>query len=167
MRSIISVPLFLLLLQGCVHSPSEKQPKVVTVPVNKITVSTQSAKQPETDCRQLPSNVVEEQSQPLSATASDQECLMDEAMRIKRQFVQQIFNGWRVPPGTSGLKAEVRVILNDNGHIWSIVIINNSQNNAFDASVQEAIRRVAPFKLPADAELRKRARNLTISFKSK
>jgi colicin import membrane protein len=165
MRPIILIPLFLLLLQSCVHSPPEKQPKVVAAPAAKATLSVQPAKQSDTDCRQ-PLAKTEDQDKPLSAIASGEEHLTEEAIRVKRQYIQQIHNCWRVPPGTSGLKAEARVKLSNNGDVSS-VIITSGGHSGFDASIEEAVRRAAPFKLPADEALRKRARNLTISFKSK
>ena len=165
MRFIIFISFMMLLLQGCISTLPVKQPKVVTVPADKVVAFAQPAKGPETDCRQS-RGMIEEQVKPLSAAVSDEERLINESIRIKRQYIQQVFNCWHVPPGTSGLKAEARVILNNNGDVLS-VITTNSGHSGFDDSVRAAVQCAAPFKLPEDAVLRKRARNLSISFTSR
>lgn len=166
MRPIILIPFFLLLLQSCVHSPPEKQPKVVAAPAAKATLSVQPTKQSDTDCRQ-PRAKTENQDKPLSAIASGEEHLTEEAMRVKRQYIQQIHNCWRIPPGTSGLKITAIVTLTDAGQVNSIVFHQSEGNDALEKSIKEAMLRAAPFELPEDEAVRKMARRMVISFKSR
>lgn len=88
-------------------------------------------------------------------------------MRVKRQYIQQIHNCWRIPPGTSGLKITAIVTLTDAGQVNSIVFHQSEGNDALEKSIKEAMLRAAPFELPEDEAVRKMARRMVISFKSR
>jgi TonB family protein len=57
-------------------------------------------------------------------------------------------------------RLELKVVLQDNGYVESMRLVQSSGAAAFDAAVMVAIARAQPYKLPADAAARKGLRNL-------
>jgi TonB family protein len=67
-----------------------------------------------------------------------------------------------------GVKPErrlaMKLVLQDNGYVQGMGIVQSSGAAAFDAAVMTAIARAQPFKLPADAAARKELQNLNMNF---
>jgi len=61
-------------------------------------------------------------------------------------------------------RAEVKVLLQDNGYLRGITLIQSSGAPAFDAALMTAITDANPFSLPQDAGARKDLLNLDLKF---
>lgn len=88
-----------------------------------------------------------------------------EAEKYKKLYQQIIYKAWDVPKGSSGMSVKVRVLLNENGEPIKIIYFNEVNEN-FKLSIEKAIKKVSPFQLPKNDEVKLRARNLAISFKA-
>lgn len=88
-----------------------------------------------------------------------------EAERYKKEYQLKIFKAWDVPPNSAGTSARVRVLLTDKGEINQIIFLNEVSKE-FKLSIERAIKKSIPFTLPENTDIRKIARNLSISFKA-
>lgn len=88
-----------------------------------------------------------------------------EAERYKKQYQLKIFKAWDVPPNSAGTSARVRVLLTDKGEVNQIIFLNEVSKE-FKLSIERAIKKSIPFTLPENTDVRKIARNLSISFKA-
>ncbi len=70
-----------------------------------------------------------------------------------------------VPTNSAGTNARVRVLLTDKGEIDQIIFLNEVPKE-FKLSIERAIKKSIPFTLPENTDVRKIARNLSISFKA-
>lgn len=61
-------------------------------------------------------------------------------------------------------RAEVKVLLQDNGYLQGITLIQSSGAPDFDAALMTAITDANPFSLPQDAAARKDLLNLNLKF---
>lgn len=88
-----------------------------------------------------------------------------EAERYKKEYQLKIFKAWDVPPNSAGTIARVRVLLTDKGEVNQIIFLNEVSKE-FKLSIERAIKKSIPFTLPENTDVRKIARNLSISFKA-
>lgn len=88
-----------------------------------------------------------------------------EAERYKKEYQLKIFKAWDVPPNSAGTSARVRVLLTDKGEVNQIIFLNEVSKE-FKLSIERAIKKSIPFTLPENTDIRKIARNLSISFKA-
>lgn len=88
-----------------------------------------------------------------------------EAERYKKKYQLKIFKAWDVPPNSAGTSARVRVLLTDKGEVNQIIFLNKVSKE-FKLSIVRAIKKSIPFTLPENTDVRKIARNLSISFKA-
>ncbi|MDS7931123.1 TonB family protein [Acinetobacter sp. V102_4] len=88
-----------------------------------------------------------------------------EAERYKKEYQLKIFKAWDVPPNSAGTSARVRILLTDKGEINQIIFLNEVSKE-FKLSIERAIKKSIPFTLPENTDIRKIARNLSISFKA-
>lgn len=88
-----------------------------------------------------------------------------EAERYKKEYQLKIFKAWDVPPNSAGTSARVRVLLTDKGEVNQIIFLNEVSKE-FKLSIERAIKKSIPFTLPENTDVRKIARNLSISFKA-
>lgn len=88
-----------------------------------------------------------------------------EAERYKKDYQLKIFKAWNVPPNSAGTNARVRVLLTDKGEIDQIIFLNEVPKE-FKLSIERAIKKSIPFVLPENTDIRKIARNLSISFRA-
>ncbi len=79
------------------------------------------------------------------------------------QIQSHIKSAWRVPAGSSGLKATARFTLASNGSVLSIVIIRSSGNDDFDASIK-TLRNLSGVPVPSDSDTFGHVRIPTITF---
>ena len=87
----------------------------------------------------------------------------------KQQSLQKlraaIANGITTPCGIKPTRrAEVKVLLQDNGYLRGITLTQSSGAPEFDASLMSAITDAQPFSLPRDAGARKELLNLNMKF---
>lgn len=61
-------------------------------------------------------------------------------------------------------RVEYKVLLQDNGYVQSIAVLQSSGSAAFDAALMSAIADAQPFGLPTDTAARKELRNLNLKF---
>jgi TonB family protein len=61
-------------------------------------------------------------------------------------------------------RAEVKLLLQDNGYLQGIMLIQSSGAPAFDAALMTAITDAQPFALPQDGNTRKDLLNLNLNF---
>lgn len=61
-------------------------------------------------------------------------------------------------------RVEYKLLLQDNGYVQSIAVLQSSGSAAFDAALMSAISDAQPFRLPTDAAARKELRNLNLKF---
>lgn len=88
-----------------------------------------------------------------------------EAERYKKEYQLKIFKAWNVPTNSAGTNTRVRVLLTDKGEIDQIIFLNEVPKE-FKLSIERAIKKSIPFTLPENTDVRKIARNLSISFKA-
>ena len=76
-----------------------------------------------------------------------------------------IVNHIRTPCGVKPKqRVEVKVLLQENGYLQSLALVQSSGAPEFDAALFSAITDVQPFSLPKDAEARKDLLNLNLKF---
>ena len=76
-----------------------------------------------------------------------------------------IANSLRTPCGVKPTKRiEVKLLLQANGYVQSLALVQSSGAPEFDAAVMSAIADVQPFSLPKDAVARKELMNLNLMF---
>ena len=61
-------------------------------------------------------------------------------------------------------RLELKVVLQDNGYVEGMRLMQSSGAAEFDAAVMVAITRAQPYKLPADPAARKELKNLDLKF---
>lgn len=61
-------------------------------------------------------------------------------------------------------RIELKVLLQDNGYVQGMGLVQSSGAAAFDAAVMVAIAKAQPYKLPADPAARKDLQNLNLKF---
>lgn len=88
-----------------------------------------------------------------------------EAEKVKVQYQKIIISAWNVPKSSAGTKVLVKVKLDDSGQINEI-LMDETIDQTFRASIVNAIKKVAPFTLPTDKNVREKAKNLSINFSS-
>ena len=72
---------------------------------------------------------------------------------------------WRVP-SNDDLKATVRITMNSDGRVLSVLITKSSGDDAFDASIKAAIERSSPLPVPDDDALfQKEFRSAVFTFR--
>ena len=76
-----------------------------------------------------------------------------------------VLSRWRVP-ASDAKQATLRITLNRQGEVQSVVITQSSGDEAFDASIRAAVERAAPFPVPDDDALFARSfRTISFTFK--
>ena len=76
-----------------------------------------------------------------------------------------IVNSIRTPCGVRPRqRVEVKVLLQENGYLQSLALVQSSGAPEFDAALFSAIADVQPFSLPKDAGARKDLLNLNLKF---
>ena len=106
-----------------------------------------------------------EAEQALLQASQHQQALARELGYLKATIRQQIERVWNKPKGTPpGRLCKVRVNLLPGGEVGRVVITQSSGNGAFDVSVEQAIRKAAPFPYPESVELRNEVRELEMTF---
>ena len=71
---------------------------------------------------------------------------------------QKIERNWLRPPGTEGLKCELKVRLGSSGSVLLVRVVKSSGNVAFDRSVEAAVRKADPLPMPRSERLLARFR---------
>jgi TonB family protein len=61
-------------------------------------------------------------------------------------------------------RIELKLLLQDNGYVRGISLVQSSGAPVFDAAVIKAIAGAQPYSLPADAAARKELQNLNLKF---
>ena len=88
-----------------------------------------------------------------------------ELARLTKQIKIKVKNNWIHPSfDTQGLKCVVRVKLLPDGTVRDVTIISSSGDEIFDRSVENAVNAASPLPIPADAELRKKFREIEFPF---
>ncbi|MCU7834915.1 MAG: cell envelope integrity protein TolA [gamma proteobacterium symbiont of Taylorina sp.] len=78
---------------------------------------------------------------------------------------RKIEQNWRQPLDvTSNLKCRINIILQPTGKVVSVRILDGSGSQAFDRSVETAVRKASPLPVPENREIFEQFRNLTLSF---
>jgi colicin import membrane protein len=85
--------------------------------------------------------------------------------KYKTQIESRIKTAWRVPSGTSGLKATARFTLSSDGTIASVVIIHSSGNDDFDQSIK-ALSGHNGLPVPDDSDVFRQVNPLVITFRA-
>ncbi|RSN83353.1 hypothetical protein EA770_07095 [Acinetobacter baumannii] len=70
---------------------------------------------------------------------------------FKANVERQILRAWNVPVGSNGKVADAVLILDEQGGIKDLVV--SSSDFEMKKSVEQAIRRIAPIKLPPNLKL--------------
>ncbi|MBC7752104.1 MAG: cell envelope integrity protein TolA, partial [Candidatus Saccharibacteria bacterium] len=86
--------------------------------------------------------------------------------KYKSQISSKIYNAWRTPQNSAGLKAVARITLNADGSIASFLIIKSSGNEDYDASVR-ALQYQSGLPVPEDLETLRQVNPLVITFTPK
>lgn len=85
---------------------------------------------------------------------------------FKANVERQILRAWNVPVGSNGQVADAVLILDEQGGIKDLVV--SSSHFEMKQSVEQAIRRVAPIKLPPNLKLTdNKDFKIRFTFKSK
>ena len=106
-----------------------------------------------------------EVEQALMQASRRQQALGRELSQLKFTIRQQIERVWRKPRGTpQGRTCKVRVNLLPGGEVGRVTVLVSSGNEAFDVSVEQAVRQAAPFPYPESVELRNEVRELEMTF---
>ncbi len=106
-----------------------------------------------------------EAEQELIASSRRQSAVSRELSQLKSTIRQQIEQVWSKPLGTPvGRTCKVRVNLLPGGEVGRVTVLVSSGNEVFDASVEQAVRKAAPFPYPDSVELRNEVRELEMTF---
>ena len=105
----------------------------------------------------------------LSCTAVHAADLTAQAAREKQQSLIKlraaIVNNITTPCGVKPTqRAEVNLLLQDNGYLKALVLVQSSGAPEFDASLMSAITDTQPFSLPQDPVARKDLLTLNLKF---
>jgi hypothetical protein len=85
---------------------------------------------------------------------------------FKANVERQILRAWNVPVGSNGQVADAVLILDEQGGIKDLVV--SSSDFEMKKSVEQAIRRIAPIKLPPNLKLTdNKDFKIRFTFKSK
>ena len=87
-----------------------------------------------------------------------------ELARVVGLIQAKVERNWIRPPGTAGLKCQVRVRLGTNGSVLLVEVVSSSGNTAFDRSVAAAVQKADPLPMPGSEGLRARFRDLQFIF---
>lgn len=107
-------------------------------------------KQQELLAQQMQSEIDDLASSAANAALAKQQAaqLREFTLAINRKIKSQ----WRRPPQVSGqLSTLMRITLIPGGEVTSVIVTKSSGNEAFDASVKDAVLRASPLPVPADA----------------
>ncbi|MCH8506448.1 MAG: TonB C-terminal domain-containing protein, partial [Ectothiorhodospiraceae bacterium] len=79
------------------------------------------------------------------------------AQRARSRFVnvwgQQVREAWTRPPGSQpGLSADVRVRVMPTGEVADVEVVRSSGDSTFDRSVELAVLRASPLRVPDDSD---------------
>ncbi len=98
----------------------------------------------------------------LAAQAADPAAEKRQSLANLRAAIVKNFTS---PCGAKPTKRiEFKLLLQDNGYVQSIGLMQSSGSAAFDASLMTAISDAQPFGLPNDPAARKEIRNLNLRF---
>jgi len=75
----------------------------------------------------------------------------DHASAYIDQVKRRIMAVWKLPPNANGLKVVIRLRLERSGRVSDVRVENSSDENQFDASAVQAVRRASPFSLVPDS----------------
>ncbi len=107
-------------------------------------------KQQELLAQQMQSEIDDLASSAANAALAKQQAaqLREFTLAINRKIKSQ----WRRPPQVSGqLSTLMRITLIPGGEVTSVIVTKSSGNEAFDASVKDAVLRASQLPVPADA----------------
>lgn len=107
-------------------------------------------KQQEVLAQQMQSEIDDLANSAANAALAKQQAaqLREFTLAINRKIKSQ----WRRPPQVSGqLSTLMRITLIPGGEVTSVIVTKSSGNEAFDASVKDAVLRASPLPVPADA----------------
>ena len=107
-------------------------------------------KQQEVLAQQMQSEIDDLANSAANAALAKQQAaqLREFTLAINRKIKSQ----WRRPPQVSGqLSTLMRITLIPGGDVTSVIVTKSSGNEAFDASVKDAVLRASPLPVPADA----------------
>ncbi|NOQ78481.1 MAG: cell envelope integrity protein TolA, partial [Gammaproteobacteria bacterium] len=80
-------------------------------------------------------------------------------------IVQKIERNWRQPlDAPSGLVCKIEIMLLPSGNVVSVKIIESSGNQAFDRSVETAVRKASPLPVPTDSVIFKEFEVMRLRF---
>jgi len=82
-------------------------------------------------------------------------------IKLRASIVKNITTPCGVKPRQ---RVELKVLLQDNGYVKSVMLVQSSGAPAFDAALMTAIAGAQPYSLPADAAARKDLLNLNLKF---
>jgi TonB family protein len=82
-------------------------------------------------------------------------------LKLRAAIVSSITTPCGVKPKQ---RAEVKLLLQDNGYLQALILVQSSGAPEFDASLMSAITDTQPFALPKDAGARKELLNLNLKF---
>jgi colicin import membrane protein len=72
----------------------------------------------------------------------------DLVSKYKKRIYDAIKREWSIPPKSAELSAQVRIVLLPDGEVRSILFLKRSGNQAFDASIEAAIKKASPLPVP-------------------
>ena len=99
------------------------------------------------------------------ASAAERATAEQEKQQSLLKLRADIVNNIRTPCGvTPKQRVEVKVLLQENGYLQSLALVQSSGAPEFDAALFSAITDVQPFSLPKNADARKDLLNLNLKF---
>jgi len=145
------------------------QPKIEPKPLPKVDDSAKRAqeeKQRKADLDKLNASALDE------ALKREAQALADDknekaAMSYAQGIYQQIVQNWSRPPSArNGMEAQLLVELVPTGDVVSVTLTKSSGSDAFDRSVEQAVRKVGKFDVPKESDLFERYfRKFPVLFK--
>jgi colicin import membrane protein len=85
--------------------------------------------------------------------------------RFEKLVVDKVNRNWvRLPSWPSSMVCVLRVRLNPTGEVIDVTPVRSSGNPAFDRSVENAVYKASPFRLPEDKALFEHVRELELTF---
>ena len=88
-----------------------------------------------------------------------------EKAHMLRKLRADVASNLRTPCGVKPTKrVEIKLMLQENGYVQSLALVQSSGAPEFDAALMSAIADVQPFSLPKDAAARKELMNLNLMF---
>ncbi|MCN4144166.1 MAG: cell envelope integrity protein TolA [Thiohalomonas sp.] len=85
--------------------------------------------------------------------------------RAEREIVQKIERNWRQPLEVpSRLECKIEIVLLPSGNVVAVKVVESSGNQAFDRSVETAVRKASPLPVPTDSVIFKEFEVMRLRF---